>query len=91
MQSISVNGQTLAIDPSVFGTSSSQGTIIDSGTTLAYLAEAAYDPFISAVSFKGILYGLIDWALLRISTNHLFRMMTLSCFAGKHLRNFVEL
>jgi len=27
---------------------------------LAYLAEAAYDPFISAVSFKGILYGLID-------------------------------
>uniref|UniRef100_A0A6N2MBF2 Peptidase A1 domain-containing protein n=1 Tax=Salix viminalis TaxID=40686 RepID=A0A6N2MBF2_SALVM len=50
LQSISVNGQALAIDPSVFGTSSNQGTIIDSGTTLAYLAEAAYDPFISAIT-----------------------------------------
>jgi hypothetical protein len=50
LQSIYVNGQTLAIDPSVFATSSNQGTIIDSGTTLAYLTEAAYDPFISAVS-----------------------------------------
>ncbi|CAK7332091.1 unnamed protein product [Dovyalis caffra] len=50
LQSISVNGQTLAIDPSVFGTSSNQGTIIDSGTTLAYLAEAAYDPFINAIT-----------------------------------------
>ncbi|KAJ6309595.1 hypothetical protein OIU76_014520 [Salix suchowensis] len=50
LQSISVNGQTLAIDSSVFGTSSNQGTIIDSGTTLAYLAEEAYDPFISAIT-----------------------------------------
>ncbi|KAI5603002.1 hypothetical protein POPTR_001G213600v4 [Populus trichocarpa] len=50
LQSIYVNGQTLAIDPSVFATSSNQGTIIDSGTTLAYLTEAAYDPFISAIT-----------------------------------------
>uniref|UniRef100_A0A6N2KI00 Peptidase A1 domain-containing protein n=1 Tax=Salix viminalis TaxID=40686 RepID=A0A6N2KI00_SALVM len=50
LQSISVNGQTLAINPSVFASSSSQGTIIDSGTTLAYLAEAAYDPFMSAIT-----------------------------------------
>ncbi|KAF2300712.1 hypothetical protein GH714_015295 [Hevea brasiliensis] len=48
LQSISVNGQTLAIDSSVFATSSNQGTIVDSGTTLAYLAEAAYDPFVNA-------------------------------------------
>ncbi|CAL1404122.1 unnamed protein product [Linum trigynum] len=50
LQSISVGGQTLSIDPSVFGTSDKKGTIVDSGTTLAYLADAAYDPFISAIN-----------------------------------------
>ncbi|KAJ7981091.1 aspartic proteinase-like protein 2 [Quillaja saponaria] len=50
LQSISVNSQTLPIDPEVFVTSSNRGTVIDSGTTLAYLAEEAYDPFISAIS-----------------------------------------
>ncbi|CAH1441692.1 unnamed protein product [Lactuca virosa] len=49
--SISVNGQTLSIDPSMFATSSSRGgTIIDSGTTLAYLTEEAYDPFVDAIT-----------------------------------------
>ncbi|KAM7522449.1 hypothetical protein LguiA_012351 [Lonicera macranthoides] len=50
LQSISVNGQRLSIDSSVFATSSSRGTIIDSGTTLAYLAEEAYNPFVSAIT-----------------------------------------
>ncbi|OAY51496.1 aspartic proteinase 36 [Manihot esculenta] len=50
LQSISISGQTLAIDPSVFATSSNRGTIVDSGTTLAYLAEAAYDPFVNAIT-----------------------------------------
>ncbi|CAL0304041.1 unnamed protein product [Lupinus luteus] len=50
LQSISVNGQMLQIDPSVFATSNNRGTIIDSGTTLAYLAEEAYNPFIDAIS-----------------------------------------
>ncbi|KDP43931.1 hypothetical protein JCGZ_05398 [Jatropha curcas] len=50
LQSIAVAGETLPINPSVFVTTSTQGTIIDSGTTLAYLAEAAYDPFIYAVT-----------------------------------------
>ncbi|XP_051143799.1 aspartic proteinase 36-like [Andrographis paniculata] len=49
LQSISVNGQQLPIDPSVFVTSDNRGTIIDSGTTLAYLAEEAYDPFVNAI------------------------------------------
>ncbi|GKB88147.1 aspartic proteinase-like protein 2 [Tanacetum coccineum] len=49
--SISVNGQTLSIDPSMFATSGSRGgTIIDSGTTLAYLAEEAYVPFVDAIT-----------------------------------------
>ncbi|KAI5666483.1 hypothetical protein M9H77_16336 [Catharanthus roseus] len=50
LESIAVNGQTLPIDPSVFSTSGNSGTIIDSGTTLAYLAEEAYDPFVNAIT-----------------------------------------
>ncbi|XP_031488793.1 aspartic proteinase 36-like [Nymphaea colorata] len=50
LESISVNGQTLSIDSSVFATASTSGTIIDSGTTLAYIAEQAYDVFITAIS-----------------------------------------
>ncbi|XP_073291845.1 aspartic proteinase 36-like [Primulina huaijiensis] len=50
LQSISVNGQTLPIDPSVFASSTNRGTIIDSGTTLAYLAKEAYDPFVTAIT-----------------------------------------
>ncbi|KAI3705486.1 hypothetical protein L1987_75724 [Smallanthus sonchifolius] len=51
LQSISVNGQTLSIDPSTFAISDNQGgTIIDSGTTLAYLAEDAYKPFEDAIT-----------------------------------------
>ncbi|CAJ1955832.1 unnamed protein product [Sphenostylis stenocarpa] len=50
LQSISVNGQTLQIDSSVFATSNNRGTIVDSGTTLAYLAEEAYDPFVNAIT-----------------------------------------
>ena len=62
LQSIAVNGRTLSIDSSVFATSSNRGTIIDSGTTLAYLAEEAYDPFVTAVSFKrGYIQFLVKW------------------------------
>ncbi|GLT80822.1 hypothetical protein SLA2020_522380 [Shorea laevis] len=50
LQSISVNGQQLAIDSSVFATSTNTGTIVDSGTTLAYLAETAYDAFVNAIT-----------------------------------------
>jgi len=40
----------LPIDPAAFATSNNRGTIVDSGTTLAYLVEEAYDPFVSSVS-----------------------------------------
>ncbi|GAU35368.1 hypothetical protein TSUD_57170 [Trifolium subterraneum] len=48
--SISVNGQNLPIDSAIFATSNNRGTIIDSGTTLAYIAEEAYNPFINAIT-----------------------------------------
>lgn len=65
LQSISVNGQTLAIDSSVFATTDNGGTIIDSGTTLAYLAEEAYDPFVNAVSKQvSMLFNLCTMSVL---------------------------
>lgn len=45
-----MNGQILSIDLAAFATSNNRGTIVDSGTTLAYLVEEAYDPFVVAVS-----------------------------------------
>jgi len=51
LQSIAVNGQLLPINPAVFATSNDRGTIVDCGTTLAYLVQEAYDPLVTAVSF----------------------------------------
>lgn len=48
--SISVDGKKLPIDSSVFATSENGGTIIDSGTTLAYLVDEAFDPFVDAIT-----------------------------------------
>ncbi|KAL1352007.1 hypothetical protein AAHE18_06G135500 [Arachis hypogaea] len=50
LESIAVNGQLLSIDPAAFGTSNNRGTIVDSGTTLAYLIQEAYDPFVNAIT-----------------------------------------
>jgi hypothetical protein len=50
LESIAVSGQKLPIDSSLFATSNTQGTIVDSGTTLVYLVDGAYDPFVNAVN-----------------------------------------
>ncbi|XP_019187901.1 PREDICTED: aspartic proteinase-like protein 2 [Ipomoea nil] len=50
LQSIAVNGQLLPIDPEVFATSGNCGTIVDSGTTLAYLVPEAFEPFVSSIT-----------------------------------------
>ncbi|XP_073150880.1 aspartic proteinase 36 [Henckelia pumila] len=50
LQTIAVNGQLLPIDPAMFMTTDKQGTMVDSGTTLAYLVEGAYDPLVTAVT-----------------------------------------
>lgn len=54
-----MNGQLLPIDPAVFATSGNCGTIVDSGTTLAYLVPEAYEPFVSAVSLS--IITLLEW------------------------------
>ncbi|KAH9298287.1 hypothetical protein KI387_029969, partial [Taxus chinensis] len=46
---IAVNGKNLPIDPQVFATTNSRGTIVDCGTTLAYLVEEAYDSFFNTI------------------------------------------
>lgn len=50
LQSIAVQGQLLPIDPAKFATTNNRGTIIDSGTTLSYLVDEAFDPFVSAIT-----------------------------------------
>ncbi|KAE9589152.1 putative nepenthesin [Lupinus albus] len=50
LESITVNGKMLQIDPEVFKTSSSKGATIDSGTTLTYFIEGAYNPIIDAIT-----------------------------------------
>ncbi|XP_059295359.1 aspartic proteinase 36-like [Lycium ferocissimum] len=50
LQSITVNGKILPIDRAAFASSSDRGTIIDSGTTLAYLPTEAYDALVSAIA-----------------------------------------
>ncbi|XP_057549303.1 aspartic proteinase 36-like isoform X2 [Amaranthus tricolor] len=88
LQSIAVNGQLLAIDHSAFTASDNQGTIIDSGTTLAYLIEEAYDPFIKAVtdvavshSTKPLNYKGYQCYLVYTSLSDIFPFVSLN-FAG---------
>ncbi|KAK3160948.1 hypothetical protein QOZ80_1BG0069130 [Eleusine coracana subsp. coracana] len=50
LENIAVNGQKLPINSSAFETSNDGGTIVDSGTTLAYIADQAYDPFVNAIA-----------------------------------------
>ncbi|CAF2105754.1 hypothetical protein Bca4012_091980 [Brassica carinata] len=57
LQSIAVNNQILPIDPSVFTIATGDGTIIDTGTTLAYLPDEAYNPFVQAISSAVSQYG----------------------------------
>ncbi|CAB4285864.1 unnamed protein product [Prunus armeniaca] len=49
LQSIAINGKILPIDPTTF-TLHDGGTIINLGTTLAYLVEEAHVPFVRAIT-----------------------------------------
>jgi hypothetical protein len=57
----------LPIDPAAFATSNNRGTIVDSGTTLAYLVEEAYDPFVSSVSLLIFLCFFFFKICLKVS------------------------
>ncbi|XP_057534988.1 aspartic proteinase 36-like isoform X1 [Amaranthus tricolor] len=88
LQSISVNGQLLSIDQSAFATSNNRGTIVDSGTTLAYLIEEAYDPFVKAIteiavsqSTKPLTFKGNQCYLVYASLSNIFPPVSLN-FAG---------
>ncbi|KAL4193063.1 hypothetical protein AMTRI_Chr06g197470 [Amborella trichopoda] len=53
LKAIDVGGSVLDLPSNVFGSGDGQGTIIDSGTTLAYITEGAYKPVISAIMSYG--------------------------------------
>ncbi|XP_020254111.1 aspartic proteinase-like protein 2 isoform X1 [Asparagus officinalis] len=52
MKSIDVAGEFLELPTDIFENGENRGTIIDSGTTLAYLPEVAYKPILNAVFSK---------------------------------------
>ncbi|KAF5185257.1 Aspartyl protease apcb1 [Thalictrum thalictroides] len=87
LQSISVNGQIVPIDPAVFETSRNRGTIVDSGTTLAYLPEEAYNPFFTVLtaavsqSVRSFILKGNECFLVTGSVNELFPSVAFN-FAG---------
>lgn len=87
LESIAVNGQALPIDSQVFTTSNTRGTIVDSGTTLAYLAEEAYDPFVNAInqivlqSVRAFVSRGTQCYLVTSSVSEIFPQVSLN-FAG---------
>ncbi|MCD7469372.1 hypothetical protein HAX54_008342 [Datura stramonium] len=87
LQSIAVNGQILPVDPGVFVSSGDRGTIVDSGTTLVYLASEAYEPFVNAItaivspSARPIISGKRPCYLVSSSIDDMFPPVSLN-FAG---------
>lgn len=49
MKAIEVGGDVLELPTDIFDTGDRTGTIIDSGTTLAYLPDTVYDPLVTKV------------------------------------------
>ncbi|KAK4745730.1 hypothetical protein SAY87_012042 [Trapa incisa] len=52
MKAVEVGGDVLQLPTDVFDTGTQRGTIIDSGTTLAYLPEEVYDPMLKKILDK---------------------------------------
>jgi len=50
---IEIDGAALNVDQRVFETGEKEGTIIDSGTTLAYISTPAYKPLLAAIMSAG--------------------------------------
>ncbi|XP_043718778.1 aspartic proteinase 36-like isoform X2 [Telopea speciosissima] len=57
MEGVEVGGVVLQVPLDVFATGSRQGTVIDSGTTLAYLPEIIYEPLIKEKDFSCFTYS----------------------------------
>ncbi|WVZ05452.1 hypothetical protein V8G54_018798 [Vigna mungo] len=88
LQSIAVNGQILPIDSDVFATTNNRGTIVDTGTTLAYLVEEAYNPFVDAITaavsqfYKPIISKGNQCYLVSNSVGDIFPQVSLNFMGG---------
>lgn len=58
LKDIEVDGEVLQLPTDVFDSGNGRGTVIDSGTTLAYLPDTVYDQLTSKVivPFKLLIY-----------------------------------
>lgn len=56
MKAIEVDGKFLQLPSDMFDVGERKGTVIDSGTTLAYLPGAAYKQLMAAVRFVTRLF-----------------------------------
>ncbi|XP_047320378.1 aspartic proteinase 36-like [Impatiens glandulifera] len=59
LDSITVNGQLLPVNPQAYNTSGTREIIVDSGTTLLYLVSDLYDALISAVNIAVSPYCML--------------------------------
>nr|DAD37169.1 TPA_asm: hypothetical protein HUJ06_007810 [Nelumbo nucifera] len=62
LKAIEVGGAVLQLPTDVFDTGDRKGTIIDSGTTLAYLPELVYNPLITQITSQqpGLTFHMVD-------------------------------
>ncbi|KAB2624900.1 aspartic proteinase-like protein 2 [Pyrus ussuriensis x Pyrus communis] len=87
LESIAVNGQILPIDPATFRTSDERATFVDTGTTLAFFVEEAYEPLVHAITSASnfvslIISGELQCYLTYTSLGKSFPSVTLNFAAG---------
>ncbi|CAM0878035.1 unnamed protein product [Alopecurus aequalis] len=92
IKSIAVNGQKIHVNESLF-TTYVQGTLVDSGTSLAYLADGLYDPLINAIDNAvpqsvraDFLNGQLCYIVSSRSNLSLFPILTIHFAGGALMR-----
>ncbi|XP_042374660.1 aspartic proteinase 36-like isoform X1 [Zingiber officinale] len=72
LKAIEVGGSFLQLPTDIFDTGDKKGTVIDSGTTLAYLPEVAYNALMSAIlsNHQGLrIFTIQDFMCFQYSAN----------------------
>uniref|UniRef100_A0ACD5WDS7 Uncharacterized protein n=1 Tax=Avena sativa TaxID=4498 RepID=A0ACD5WDS7_AVESA len=86
LKRIAVNGKNISINSSFFTTSNAQGTIVDSGTSLTYLADGVYDPvlreIVDAIPLNSSDFGGRQCYFSSLSKVSLFPTVTLNFEGG---------
>lgn len=72
MKSIDVGGEFLQVPTDIFENGENRGTIIDSGTTLAYLPEAVYKPLLDKVNILFFIIKPLFWGRLYLYFSYIY-------------------